>query len=134
MDDLVIGSLTIPAGELEERFETSGGPGGQHANRSNTAVVLRFDVAASSVSDEVKTRLISRLGTVVETRASDTRSQTRNRELARERMAEKIASAMVVRKRRRKTRPTTTAREKRLTDKKARSEVKKARRRPSGHD
>lgn len=132
MDDLVIGDLIIPSGEVEERFETSGGPGGQHANRSNTAVVLRFDVVDSSLPDHVKQRLLSRLGAVVETRASESRSQTRNRELARERMAERISAALVVPKRRRKTRPTRAAREKRIAEKKARSEVKRSRRRPSG--
>lgn len=134
MDDLVIGELTIPAGDLEERFDTSGGPGGQHANRSNTAVVLRFDIRESSLPEEVKERLISRLGAMVETRASDSRSQTRNRELARERMTERIETALVVRRRRRRTKPTTASKERRIADKKARSEIKRARRRPSGND
>ena len=134
MEDLVIGELTIPAGELEERFDTSGGPGGQHANRSNTAVVLRFDIAGSSVPEEIKERLIPRLGAVVETRASDYRSQARNRELARERMAERIAAALVMRKRRRRTRPTRSSRERRLADKKARSKIKRARRSPPRED
>jgi ribosome-associated protein len=131
MDDLVIGDLVIPDGDLDERFETSGGPGGQHANRSSTAVVLRFDIMRSSLPDDLKERLVSRLGRVVETRAADSRSQARNRELARERLAERISAALVVRKRRRRTKPTKASREKRLSDKAARSEIKRNRRRPN---
>ncbi|HIE22594.1 MAG TPA: aminoacyl-tRNA hydrolase, partial [Acidimicrobiia bacterium] len=69
MDDLVVGSLVIPAAEIEERFETSGGPGGQHANRSATAVRVRLRIKESSLPDRVKERLASRLGEVVEATA-----------------------------------------------------------------
>ncbi len=130
MEDLVVGDLIVAGSDLEERFETSGGPGGQHANRSATAVVLRLDLAGSSLPDEVKHHLVSRLGSVVETRASESRSQARNREVARQRMARKVAGALVTRKRRRRTRPTRAAKERRLASKRARSEIKKSRRTP----
>ena len=134
MDDLVVDGLVIPGGDLEERFETSGGPGGQHANRSATAVVLRLDIPGSSLPEDTKQRLIGRLGAIVETRAADHRSQVRNRDLARERMAERIAGAMIERKPRRRTRPTRASREQRRRDKAARSEIKRTRRRPRHPD
>jgi ribosome-associated protein len=125
-----VGDWSIPEDEIEERFDTSGGPGGQHANKSETAVTVRFDIAASSLPDHVKERLIRRLGPVVETTAADTRSQWRNREIVRERLAERITAALVERKPRKKTKPSKAARERRLAEKKARSEKKKSRRRP----
>jgi ribosome-associated protein len=132
MDDLVVGSLVIPAAEIEERFETSGGPGGQHANRSATAVRVRFRVRESSLPEPIKDRLASKLGEVVETVASESRSQTRNRETARRRLATRIEAALAEPKPRRRTRPTRAAKERRLAAKRARSQVKRERRRP--HD
>jgi ribosome-associated protein len=134
VEELVIGSITIPENDLQERFDTPGGPGGQHANRSSTAVTLRFDVAASSLPEDVRERLTRRLGAVVETRASESRSQTRNREIARQRMADLIAGAMVDPKRRRKTRPTKASKERRLAAKRARSDLKRNRRTPPPSD
>ena len=134
MDGLEVAGYRVPEDELEERFETWGGPGGQHANRAATAVVLRFDVAASSLPDEVKERIVARLGPIVEVRAAEHRSQSRNRELARERLQERLAAAMKVRKRRRRTRPTSASRERRRQEKQARSETKRLRRRPAGED
>lgn len=131
---ITVGQWLIPESELEERFETSGGPGGQHANRSETAVTLRFDISSSSLPDEIRARLSGRLGPIVEVTASDTRSQWRNREIARERMTGRLEQAMVVPKRRRKTKPSRQARESRLAEKKARSEVKKGRRSPGADD
>jgi ribosome-associated protein len=130
VDDLVVDGLVIPADDLDERFETSGGPGGQHANRSSTAVVLRLDLTKSSLPADVRQRLIGRLGAVVETRAADHRSQARNRDLARQRMAERISAALVEEKPRRRTRPTRASRERRRKEKATRSEVKRMRRRP----
>ncbi len=130
MDDLVIGDLTIPGDQLEERFDTPGGPGGQHANRTESAVTLRFDIAGSSLPDDIKERLVGKLGETVEVRAADSRSQSRNREVARERLASRLDAAMVVPKPRKKTRPSKPARERRLAEKKARSEVKRSRQRP----
>jgi ribosome-associated protein len=134
MEDLVVGSLTIPAAELEERFETSGGPGGQHANRSETAVRLRFQVNESSLPVEAREKLASRLGNVVEVSAAESRSQHQNREMARRRLAERIEEALVDSEQRKKTRPTRASADRRLIEKKARSEVKKQRRRPDIDD
>ncbi|MEE8406489.1 MAG: alternative ribosome rescue aminoacyl-tRNA hydrolase ArfB [Acidimicrobiia bacterium] len=130
MEDLVVGSLTIPASELEERFETSGGPGGQHANRSETTVRLRFRVSESSLPIEVRERLVSRLGDLVEVSSAESRSQHQNREMARRRLAARIEEALADPKPRKKTRPTRASKNKRLTEKKARSEVKKQRQQP----
>lgn len=134
MEDLVVGSLTIPSAELEERFETSGGPGGQHANRSETAVRLRFQVNESSLPVEAREKLASRLGNIVEVSAAESRSQHQNREMARRRLAERIEEALVDPEQRRKTRPTRASADRRLIEKKARSEVKKQRRRPGIDD
>ena len=134
MDDLVVGELVIPAMELEERFDTAGGPGGQHANRTETAVTLRFDVVESSLSDETKTRLLARIGPIIEVTAGETRSQLRNREMARQRLAERIEAALVDSKPRKATKPTKASRQRRLSDKKSRSDVKKRRRRPTLDD
>jgi len=134
MEDLVVGDLIIPADELEERFDTSGGPGGQHANRSNTAVTLRFDIAKSSLPEEVRARLLARLGEMVEVRASESRSQARNRQTARERMEQRIAKALRVPKRRKRTGPTRRSLEDRLAAKRARSQLKRSRRPPKDHD
>lgn len=133
MDGLEVAGHLIPDFDLEERFETWGGPGGQHANRSETAVVLRFDIPASSLPDDLKDRLVSRLGEVVEIRAADHRSQSRNRVLARERLAERLREAARPRRRRRPTRPTRASRERRRKDKAARSERKRLRRRPDDY-
>jgi len=130
-EGITVGPWPIPESEIEERFETSGGPGGQHANRSETAVTLRFQVDASSLPDDVRDRLSRRLGPRVEVTASDTRSQWRNREIARDRLTEMLEQALVEPKQRRKTKPTRRARERRLSAKKARSELKRSRRRPT---
>ncbi len=134
MEDLVVGSLTIPAAELEERFETSGGPGGQHANRNETTVRLRFRVNESSLPIEVREKLASRLGNIVEVSAAESRSQRQNRDMARRRLAARIGEALVDPKPRKKTRPTQASANRRLTEKKARSDVKKQRRRPKIDD
>lgn len=134
MEDLVVGSLTIPSAELEERFETSGGPGGQHANRSETAVRLRFQVTESSLPVEAREKLVSRLGNIVEVSAAESRSQHQNREMARRRLAERIEEALVDPEQRKKTRATRASADRRLIEKKARSDVKKQRRRPELDD
>jgi len=134
MDDLQVGDWTIPAAELEERFDTSGGPGGQHANRNETTVRLRLNVTTCSLPVEVKSKLISRIGSVIEVTASDQRSQSRNRETARDRLKKKIDSALVDPKPRRKTNPTKASKNRRGDAKKARSEVKKQRKRPTLDD
>lgn len=131
MDPLEVGKYLIDGEDLEERFETSGGPGGQHANRSATAVILRFDVEASSLPDEAKDLITARLGPVVQVTATDSRSQAKNRRIARERMAKTLSAALVVRRERKRTKPTRASKEKRRRDKRARSETKRHRRRPA---
>lgn len=134
VDGIQIGEYSIPSTELEENFETSSGPGGQHANRNETAVRLRFRVRESSLPEEVKQTLIDRLGETIEVRASDSRSQFRNRALARERLEEKLERALRRRTRRRRTRLSQTAKRKRVADKRARGKVKKLRQRPTADD
>ena len=134
MDDLALGGYAIPANELEELFETSGGPGGQHANRNATAVRLRFDIAASSLPDETRSKLSSRLGNVVEVVAADSRSQFRNRAIARRRLRDKLETALVDQPERKRTRPTRAAKRRRIEEKKARGDVKRLRRRPDPED
>lgn len=130
MDDLVVGEYLIQGEELEEIFTTSGGPGGQHANRTETAVRLRFDVEASSLPDAVRTRLIAELGPLVEVTVSDSRSQFRNRAIARQRLQTKLIDALKESKPRRPTRPTKTSQERRVDEKKARGETKRMRQTP----
>lgn len=130
MDDLDIGRYTIPAAELEESFVTSGGPGGQHANRSETAVQLRFDIASSSLPEDVRSKLLDRIGEHAEVTASDSRSQFRNRALARQRLQEKIEKALIDPPKRRRTRPTRASKRRRLEEKKARGRTKKLRKPP----
>ena len=129
-EGITVGGWLIPESELEERFETSGGPGGQHANRSETAVTLRFYVDGSTLPDDVREKLARRLGSWVEVTAADTRSQLRNREIARDRLIARLEGALVERKPRKKTKPSKTATERRLAGKKARSDLKQKRRPP----
>ena len=131
MDDLAVGRFTIPDAELEETFTTSGGPGGQHANRSETAVEIRFDVSASIAFPEIEQhRIIDRLGRVVTVTASESRSQWRNRALARERLAERLEQALRPATPRRPTKPSRAARLSRLESKRRHSEKKRRRRPP----
>jgi ribosome-associated protein len=124
-------SLSIPRAEVELRFSRSSGPGGQHAQKTDTRVEAVFDVEASStLSDAQKRRVLERLGPVVRAVAQDERSQWRNRELALERLAEALREALRVQRRRRATRPTKAAVEKRLDRKRRRGETKRLRRPP----
>jgi ribosome-associated protein len=125
----------IPLDELEWRFTGSGGPGGQHANTSNTRVEVRFDVAGSpSLGPRQRGRLLERLGPVVRATASDRRSQLQNRELALERLRSRIAAALRVDPARVATRPTRSSVEARLDDKRRRAQRKRNRRRPTRSD
>ena len=127
--------LLIPDAELVERFSRSSGPGGQHANVTASRIEAVFDVNASeSLGEGQRERILSRLGPRVTAIAQDTRSQLRNRELALERLREKIAGALVVQRKRRDTKPSRGAKERRLKQKKVRGDVKRARRRPTGDD
>lgn len=128
-------SLRIPEEELEWRFSGSGGPGGQHANRANTRVEVRFDVARSSaLGPRQRARLVERLGPVARAVAHDERSQARNRQLALERLRSRILEALVVRPPRRPTHPTAGSREARLQSKRRRAEVKRLRARLPSED
>ena len=115
--------------ELQWRFSASGGPGGQHVNTANTRVEVRFDVSGSpSLGPRQRARLLERLGPEVRVVASDERSQLRNRELALERLRSRLAEALRVETPRRPTKPTKAAKERRLEQKRHRSETKRRRR------
>ena len=122
-------SCVIDADELEWRYTASGGPGGQHANTSNTKVEVRFDIESSpSLGPRQRARLLERLGPVVRVTASDRRSQAQNRELALDRLKSKLAAALHIDPARRPSTPSKTSVEKRLQDKRRQSERKAARR------
>ena len=121
--------LTIPVSEVDLRTSRSSGPGGQHANVTASRVEAVFDVARSrSLTDAQKARVTARLGPRVTASAQDTRSQSRNRELALERLAERLAHALEVRRPRTATRPTQAGKRRRLDAKKRRGELKRGRR------
>ena len=125
----VTSSLRIPVSELQFKFSASGGPGGQNANKVATRVELRFDVAGSpSLGPYQRSRLLDRLGPEVRVVADDERSQLRNRQLATERLRERLAAALRVEKTRRPTRPSKGAKERRLAEKRRLSERKRSRR------
>jgi ribosome-associated protein len=124
-------SVSIPLDEVDLRVSRSSGPGGQHANTSETRVEAVFDVEASAaLTDRQKRRVVERSGPVLRAVAQDERSQLRNRELALERLAERLRDALRVPRRRLPTRPSAAARERRLEEKRRRSETKKRRRPP----
>lgn len=124
-------SCSISLDELTWHFARSGGPGGQHANTSDTRAEVRFDVVSSpSLGPRQRARLLERLGPVVTAAASDSRSQVRNRELALERLRSKLAAGLRVDRPRRPTRPGRAARERRLEQKRHRADRKRERRRP----
>jgi len=130
-DPMVIrAGVELPLSDVELRTSRSSGPGGQHANVTASRVEAVLDVASSSLPDECKRRLMARLGPRVTATAQDTRSQARNRELALERLRERLDAALRVRRPRRPTRPTAAARRRRLEQKRRTSERKRARRRP----
>jgi ribosome-associated protein len=123
--------LILPLEEIELRTSRSSGPGGQHANVTASRVEAVFDVNASdTLTDVQKARICARLGARVTAAAQDTRSQHRNRELALERLARRLASALEVRRPRTKTRPTRASQRRRVESKRRRSETKRGRRRP----
>jgi len=122
--------LTIPYAEIVLRTSRSSGPGGQHANVTASRVEASFDVLASeTLSESQRARLIARAGERVTAVAQDERSQSRNRELALKRLAERLASALIVPRKRRPTRPTKASRERRLQAKR-RDATRKRERRP----
>jgi ribosome-associated protein len=128
-------TLRIPLGELEWRFTPSGGPGGQHANRSNTRAEVRFDIAGSpSLGPRQRTRLLERFGPSIRVAVDEERSQLRNRVLAQQRLAARLEAALRIDKERRPTAPTEAARRRRLEQKRRRSHRKQLRRPPTPND
>jgi ribosome-associated protein len=124
-------SVSLPRSEIELRFSRSSGPGGQHAQKSESRVEALFDVEASSaLTERQKHRVVAAAGPVLRAIAQDERSQWRNRELATERLVEQLREALRVKRRRRPTKPTKAAKERRLQEKRRRSEVKRLRRSP----
>jgi len=124
-------SVLLPVSEIELRVSRSSGPGGQHAQKSSTRVEALFDVDASStLTDTQKRRVVARVGPVLRAVAQDERSQARNRELAVERLVDKLRAALAVPRRRVATKPTARARERRLEGKRRRARTKSLRRPP----
>jgi ribosome-associated protein len=124
-------SLRIPLAELEVRTGPSGGPGGQHANRSHTRVELRFDIEGSpTLGPGQRERLLGKLGPSVRVVVDEHRSQARNRALAHERLAGRLAAALVVEAPRRPTKPSRGAVQRRLDDKRRQSDRKRDRSAP----
>jgi ribosome-associated protein len=129
-DHLVVSrSCRIALSELQWRFSRSGGPGGQHANTSDTRVELVFDIEGSpSLGPTQRARLLQKLGHELRVVAADERSQARNRALALDRLRDRLAAALHVERPRRPTKPTRGSQERRLDAKKRRSETKRLRR------
>jgi ribosome-associated protein len=128
-------ALSIPRGELDVRVSRASGAGGQHVNKTSSRVEIFWNVRASrALTDEQRSRLLMRLASRLTTEgsirvvASDMRSQSRNRDLAEERLAELVRRALVIPKKRRPTRPTKASKEARLEGKKRRSHKKRDRR------
>ncbi len=127
--------LSIPLAEIELKTSRSSGPGGQHANKTESRVEAVFDVYASStLGSGQRARIAKKLGPVVRASAQDARSQARNRELALERLGARIEGALRVQRRRVATKPTAASKARRRKSKEARSNVKSARRKPSAED
>lgn len=134
-------SIDIPESELTERFLRADGPGGQHVNRTESAVELRFDVARSpSLPDAVRARVLARRDRrltddgVLVIQSRRFRDQSRNRADVRERLVELLRTALVPPKKRVATKPTRGSRERRLAGKKQRGAVKRDRARPGSDD
>ncbi len=128
-------SLVIPDTELDWKYTTSGGPGGQHANKSSTRVQLSWNIAESEVLNEgVRARLQSKLGDVVRADVDDNRSQLRNKDLAAERLAAKVRAALVQQRKRKATKPSRGSQRRRLDGKKRDAKTKKLRQKPTRWD
>jgi ribosome-associated protein len=127
----ITATVIVPLSEIELRTSRSSGPGGQHANVTASRVEAVFDVERSeALPDAVRARLLERIGTRVSAVAQDERSQLRNRELALERLEERLAQALYEPRPRRPTKPTRAARERRAQAKRAQAQLKRARRPP----
>lgn len=132
---VVNNSVQIPLAEIELKTSRSSGPGGQHANKTDSRVEAVFHVAASvAFTAAQRDRVANKLGPVVRAVSQDGRSQTRNRELALVRLGEKIEDALKVRRSRVATKPSRASKAERVAQKRARGEVKSRRRKPSSDD
>jgi ribosome-associated protein len=126
-------SVVLPVSEIELRFSRSSGPGGQHANTSETRVEALFDVEGSAaLSEAQKRRVLAKAGPTIRAVAQDERSQWRNRELAVERLVEQLREALRVERKRVPTKPSAAVRERRLEGKRRRAQTKRLRRPPGG--
>jgi ribosome-associated protein len=137
MDDPmpVVPGVAIPLAEIEIRASRSSGPGGQHANVTASRIEATFDVEASAALDERRRELLlRRVGPRVSAVAQDTRGQARNRELALERLRDKLAEGLRELPPRRPTQPTRASRERRLEDKRRASQRKRERRPPGDEE
>jgi ribosome-associated protein len=131
----VTSACSIALSELRWEFTGSGGPGGQHANTANTRAIVTFDVIGSrSLTESQRARIVERLGAEVRVAVDTTRSQSRNRELALERMRKRLAEALHRDPPRRATRPTRSSQQRRVDSKRRHGETKQQRRRPGPHD
>ena len=129
----VDGTCVIPLAEIDWRYDVSSGPGGQHANRSRTRVEASFDIAGSpSLTDGQRARLLARIGPVVRVAAGDERSQTRNRAVALDRLRRRLADGLHQDRPRRPTKPSRGAKERRLSSKRKRADLKRSRGRRHG--
>lgn len=135
-DEIVVRpGVVIRSAELEWAFSPSGGPGGQHANRSHTRVELRFAIATSeSLDAEIKRRLGRELDDPVVVVVDETRSQWRNRTIALRRLRERLDEALRPRAKRRATKPSRSSQRRRVADKRRRSELKRSRQKPNADD
>lgn len=125
-------TVSIPLAEIELRFSRSSGPGGQHAQKSETRVEALFDVDASgALTTTQKTRITRKAGPILRAIAQDERSQARNRELAVERIVEQLRDALKVERKRVPTKPTPQSKERRLEAKRRRAELKRLRKPPA---
>jgi ribosome-associated protein len=128
-------SVRIPRHELQISFSPSGGPGGQHANRSHTRVELRLDLESSSAFGPVqRQRVIDRLGPELRVVVDEERSQTRNRAIAEQRLVERLREALHVDPPRRATKPTRASKERRISSKQRRGQLKQTRRKPGASE
>jgi len=128
-------SLVIPDAELDWKYTTSGGPGGQHANKSSTRVQLSWNIAESGVlGQSMRDQLTGKLGGVVRVDVDDHRSQLRNKDIASDRLAEKVRTALVRQRKRKATKPSRGSQRRRLEGKKRKAQTKKLRQKPKNWD
>jgi ribosome-associated protein len=135
-DDLVVTrSVRVPRRELEWSFTTSGGAGGQHANRNATRAELRFDIESSTAFSEAqRARLVRKLGREVRVAVAESRSQSRNRDAAERRLAQRLREGLTVDKRRTATKPTKGSQRRLVDANKQRGQIKRQRQRPTAND